>query len=94
MFVYDRSWQLRSSVQSVESPQGLELSLCQLSSRCPGSEEGQCTCFRGRPCPQVHLSIRIHMPTTLDLCVKQSKTGRMISEIEMCDSEVLIGSVI
>lgn len=37
MFAYDSSWQLRSSVQSVESPQGLELCLCQLSSRCPGS---------------------------------------------------------
>lgn len=41
MFVYDGSWQLRSSVQSVESPQGLELHLCQLSSRCPGSGGGQ-----------------------------------------------------
>lgn len=41
MFADDGSWQLRSSVQSVESPQGLELSLCQLSSRCPGSGGGQ-----------------------------------------------------
>lgn len=39
MFVYDSSWQLCSSVQSVESPHGLELGLCQLSSRCPGSGE-------------------------------------------------------
>lgn len=41
MFVHDSSWQLRSSVQSVESPRGLELRLCQLSSRCPGSGGGK-----------------------------------------------------
>ena len=41
MFVYDSFWQLRSSVQSVESPRGLELRLCQPSSRCPGSGGGQ-----------------------------------------------------
>lgn len=41
MFIYDSSWQLHSSVQSVESPRGLELRLCQLSSRCPGSGGGQ-----------------------------------------------------
>lgn len=41
LFYYDSCWQLHSCVQSVESPQGLELRLCQLSSRCPGSGGGQ-----------------------------------------------------
>lgn len=70
MFVYDSSWQLRSSVQSVESPQGLELRLCQLSSRCPGSGGGQVAMHmlqRETVSPSVLTHTHSHMSTYIYL---------------------------
>ena len=88
MFVYDSFWQLRSSVQSVESPRGLELRLCQPSSRCPGSGRGEVAAhmLQRKTCAtrvhsrrQIHTYMRSRLEVACTLVVRGEERGERVN---------------